>query len=207
MSWKDFVDDLGLKEGVLIGAVGAGALVIALGLSSGWLNAQFWHVMTAFGTVGAVWFSAWQAVRLRTMKTDEEKHLLSAVAITIDEALASLRWTFDHLTVVHAGTAPLNESEVEGFLFSAGVVTTIPFHEHPYCRCYKDILQTVLKVKTAAHIVTKCLKGGIDQNDLDSLESNWKLACAEFNAALTKPAFRGVTRPVTGYISPIRFKC
>lgn len=65
MVWKDFVKDLGFKEGLAVGA----ALVIGLSLLSFLLGmridtteaVKWWDLMTAFGTVGtaiaAVWFS------------------------------------------------------------------------------------------------------------------------------------------------------
>ncbi|MFT0547886.1 hypothetical protein ACMHYO_16345 [Allopusillimonas ginsengisoli] len=196
--------DLGFKEGLFAGALFAASSLVSFWLWVNWAKVEMLGAMTAFGTVGAVWFAIWQTLKLSNVKLSEERSRLSAVAITLDEALASLRWVIDHLRAVSDGTTALSEDEVKGFLYSANVVEAIPFHEHPYCKCYKDILPTVLKIKTAAHVTSSYLEGVRCAEALDQLEKHWELAFGGLTDALSKPSFQGVTRVVTAYLSPIR---
>lgn len=58
MSAKDFAEDLGFKEGVVVGClltIGVAALFVLLGMRVDTSTAvKWWELMTAFGTVGAV---------------------------------------------------------------------------------------------------------------------------------------------------------
>lgn len=167
-------------------------------------NVSILAALTAFGTVGAVWFSVWQSIRLRTAQEDQDKKRLSSLAITINEAVESLEWNCEHLSNVLAGKEPLNSIDVESFLFSVSVVTRIPFHEYPYCLCHKDLYHTVYKLKNAAKIIEKGLsKGCFEPETLKQLRTQWEIANAEFNAALQKPSFQGVTRPMPAYVQAI----
>ena len=186
-------------------------IIFAVGLVTGWLWGErpdslraipLLEVMTAFGTVGAVWVSLWQAAKLSSSKNEEDKSKFSALAQTLNEALASLSWTIDHIKSVNAGKASLSRAGVRGFIHSANVVANIPFHENPYCQCYKDVLQTVLNIKMASHVLEDGLISGVNADQIETLETYWKLGCAEFNEALLKPRFLGVVRPTFGYISP-----
>lgn len=91
MGWKDFVEDLGFKEGVVVGCAVTivGALVaLLLGMRiDTTATVKWWELMTAFGTVGSVAAATWIAVWSATRGSEKERRIALIVAAELSVGL------------------------------------------------------------------------------------------------------------------------
>lgn len=189
---------LALAVGCLIGFV-------AGGISSDWVivaGANWWDVMVAFGTVGAVVVALSQALRLSNLKRDEDRAKLEGMLSIVSEAVDNLNWISDHLSCVNNEKADLNLHQVRSFLGSMAVVDRIPFYEFPYCVCHKDLNPVLLKLQLSIPGIELILSSKGACVNLEDLKKKADDSSSLFHSACKSPKFKGVTLPGPHYVSP-----
>lgn len=160
--------------------------------------ANWWDLMTAFGTVGATVTALFFGLAEQRSDATIRVERLTSVLAMVDEAVQSADWILKHVKRIadpnNQTPAVLAENELSALLTSMDAINRIPFHEVHYSEAHRKLIFTLAALRSLTPLIETVLSRGVGAVNHDRIEDLVEQAKDELEEAVQDSLFRDIQR-------------